>query len=103
VRVQLLLSQEYDDDWLDNPVVGGSWGLTWPFKEQWDDAMQVRGGVQRRCRRSGQAAAAPLACIYSSLFTHRFRCLGCVVHVPAESRRQQHYDTWGAHISGVHL
>jgi hypothetical protein len=42
--LQLLLSQEYDDDWLDNPVVGGSWGLTWAFKEQWDDAMQVVGG-----------------------------------------------------------
>ncbi|KAF6253793.1 nucleotide cyclase [Scenedesmus sp. NREL 46B-D3] len=39
--VTLLLSQEYDDDWLDNPVVGGSWGLTWSFKEQWDDAMQL--------------------------------------------------------------
>jgi hypothetical protein len=58
--VQLLLSQEYDDDWLDNPVVGGSWGLTWAFKEQWDDAMQVREGVrgavamqEKRAGRSG--------------------------------------------------
>jgi hypothetical protein len=61
----VLLAADYDDDWLDNPVVAGTWGLTWAFKEAFDDAFEVlslsragaggvtgRGGVDvcsRRC------------------------------------------------------
>jgi len=42
VRVlQLLLSQEYDDDWVENPVVCRSWALSWDFKEAFDEAFEV--------------------------------------------------------------
>jgi hypothetical protein len=63
--LQLLLSQEWDDDWLDNPVVAGSWGLTWAFKEQWDDAMQVGGG-DGSCACGGRALCCVQAHCYRS-------------------------------------
>jgi hypothetical protein len=40
---QLLLALDFDDDWLDNPVISESWGLTWQFKEDFDDGFQVSG------------------------------------------------------------
>lgn len=39
--LQLLLALDYEDDWLDNPVVAGSWGLNWTFKDDFDEAFQV--------------------------------------------------------------
>lgn len=40
--LQLLLSLDYEDDWVDNPVVAGSWGINWVFKDDFDEAFQVR-------------------------------------------------------------
>eukprot|EP00879_Flechtneria_rotunda_P028035 GHRR01030109.1.p1 GENE.GHRR01030109.1~~GHRR01030109.1.p1 ORF type:complete len:200 (+),score=69.83 GHRR01030109.1:78-677(+) len=40
-EAELLLSQEYEDDWLDNPVVASSWGLTWQYKEDFNAAFQM--------------------------------------------------------------
>lgn len=60
--LQLLLSQDYDDEWLDNPVVAGSWGLSWSFKEEFDDAFQVMVGgafvAAGRVRRESVVATA---------------------------------------------
>lgn len=39
---QLLLSLEFDDDWVDNPVVAHSWAISWDFKEAFDEAFEVR-------------------------------------------------------------
>lgn len=38
---QVLLSLDFDDDWVDNPVVAASWAITWEFKEAFDDAFEV--------------------------------------------------------------
>lgn len=40
--LQVLLSLEYDDDWVDNPVVSRSWAITWEFKRAFDAAFEVR-------------------------------------------------------------
>lgn len=42
VPLQLLLSLEYDDDWVDNPVVAHSWAINWDFKEAFEEAFEVR-------------------------------------------------------------
>lgn len=41
--LQVLLSLDYDDDWIDNPVVSRSWAITWDFKEAFDEAFDVSG------------------------------------------------------------
>lgn len=64
---QLLLAQEYDDDWLANPVLAGSWGLDWAFKEQWDEAMQVR-----RLGERGGGEEGVLLCVMKHM--HMLEC-----------------------------
>ncbi len=39
---EVLLAQEYEDDWADNPDVADTWGLSQHFKDMFDEAFKVR-------------------------------------------------------------
>jgi hypothetical protein len=42
---ELLLSAQWEDEWLDNPVLASSWALTGAYKQQWDLGFQVRSSA----------------------------------------------------------
>ena len=51
---EMLLSSQWEDEWLDNPVLASSWALTGPYKQQWDAGFEVRDmdwGLWEGCSR----------------------------------------------------